>query len=360
MHILPTPIVFENFNSTAEGSLPAGWTAINLDGVRNPTSEPEINFTNLDSAAYTNWTTVEAYRFTNLFSTYSQEYNGGTTDPGEASDYHRVLTVNPSNVVNGVFVRSLATGRFVFGDSGYRNDSLGQIVYLFSPDFNLTGQSNVYLSFHSLYEQNQDSIGSAEYSIDMGTNWLPIAYLLQGFADGNPSDVLTNGSGQVDAELTFSTNYTDVAKYMDSGNTLGGFYGAFIGAASNTWSTLAPYLQRRINDDPAESKRVEIFRLPLADNQPKVRLRFAYAGTDSWYWGIDDVGLYSLPPLKITSIVKSGSNVVISWNGAAGTKLQRATTLSAPIWQDVAGSNGASTATEPIATAGYYRLVRPY
>ena len=69
---LPAPIVFENFNSTVEGSLPAGWTRTSLDTMRDPTSEPGINFTNLDSDAYTNWTVVEASRFTNLFETYSQ------------------------------------------------------------------------------------------------------------------------------------------------------------------------------------------------------------------------------------------------------------------------------------------------
>ena len=37
----------------------------------------------------------------------------------------------------------------------------------------------------------------------------------------------------------------------------------------------------RLNDDAVESKRVELFPLPKADNQAKVRLRFAQAGTGS-------------------------------------------------------------------------------
>src|ERR1044071_6483807 len=246
---LPAPIFFENFNSTSEGSLPAGWTRTGLDTMRDTTSEPGINFTNLDSDAYTNWTVVEAYRFTNVFETYSQEYNGGTTPPDEASDYQRVLSVNPSNVVNGAFVRNLASGRFAFGDSGYRLDALGQIEYLFSPDFNLTGRSNIYLSLHSLWEQNQDSIAALEYSIDTGANWQPLLYMLDG------SDVLTNLDGSIDALGTFTNTYTDVAQYVDSGSglTVGGYYGAFIGVASNRWSTLAPYISRRVNDDPVES-----------------------------------------------------------------------------------------------------------
>ncbi len=92
-----------------------------------------------------------------------------------------------------------------------------------------------------------------------------------------------------------------------------------------------------------------------------MRLRFAHAGTDSWYWGIDDVGLYSLPALRITSIVRSGANVIISWPAELNTKLQKATNLTSPSWQDVAGSTGASSATDAASGApAYYRLSRPY
>ncbi len=158
---LPAPIILETFDTTAEGSLPAGWTATSLDTLRDPTSEPGINFTNLDSAAYTNWTVVNVFRFTNTFDVYSTYYNGRTPDVASTEDYRRVLSLNPSNVVNGAFLRNLATNRMAFGNSGYRLDFLGQVLYLFSPDFNLTGRTNVYLSFHSLWEQNQDSIGAA-------------------------------------------------------------------------------------------------------------------------------------------------------------------------------------------------------
>lgn len=355
---LPAPIVLEDFNSTPEGNLPAGWAGINLDGQRDPTSEPNLTVTNLDSAAYTNWTVVDVSRFAGAFDVYSTYFNGGTPDPTWTTDYQRVLSVNPSNVVNGVFQRNLATGRMVFGDSGYRNDLLGQMLYLFSPDFNLTGQTNVYLSFHSLWEQNQDSMAAVEYSLDQGTNWLPIVYMLN-----RVGDVATNLDGSIDALATFTNVWSDVATYVDPDTfeIRGGFYGAFIGVDSNRWSTLAPYISPRADDNTAESKRVEILRLPQADNQPKVRLRFAHAGTDSWYFGVDDVGLYSVPAPQITSIVRSGGNVSISWAGAAGTKLQKSTSLTNPNWQDVPGSNGASNVIEPASDPGaYYRLVRPY
>lgn len=357
---LPAPIVFEDFNNTAEGALPVGWTATNLDTLRDVSSEPNLTITNLDSAAYTNWTVVDASRFTGAFDVYSTYYIGGTPDPDWTTDYQRVLAVNPSNVVNGVFQRNLATGRLAFGNSGYRNDALGQVLYLSSPDFNLTGQTNIYLSFHSLWEQNQDSLGAVEYSVDQGATWLPVVYFLE------TADVLTNLDGSIDALGTFTNQYPSgfqgVATYYDanSAQTLGGYYGAFIGVESNLWSTLAPYISRRVDDNQVESKRVELFRLPQADNQAKVRVRFLHAGTDSWYFGIDNVGLYSLPPLKINSISASGGNVLISWNGGAGIKLQTTTSLTNPNWQDVPGSLGVSSISLPATgDPAYFRLARP-
>jgi hypothetical protein len=350
---LPAPIVLENFNSTPEESVPAGWTVSNLTDVS--LSSADFNLTNLDSASYSNWTVVDVWRFTNSFETYSM---GGGTPPDWGSDYQRVLAVNPSNVVNGVFLRNLATGRMIFGNSGYRNDPFGQILFLYSPDFNLTGRTNVYLSFHSLWEQNQDSIASVEYSINGGTTWLPALYMI------DRVDIFTNLDSSIDSLKTLTNQviggFEGIATWIDGGgNTNGGYYGAFIGVASNLWGTLGPYISPRIDDDPSASKRVELIRLPLADNQPAVRLRFAHAGTDSWYWGIDDLGLYSLPGFSITSIVRSGNNVLISWTGAPNVKLQKTLSLTPTNWQDVSGSLGASSALEPIVgTQAYYRLVR--
>ncbi len=107
-----------------------------------------------------------------------------------------------------------------------------------------------------------------------------------------------------------------------------------------------------------------MFRLPAADNQAKVRFRFAHAGTDSWYFGVDNFGLYSLPsapqaPPQITGIARTGPDVVISWNGEPGVKLQKSASLISPNWQDVAGTAGASSFTETAAgTQTYYRLAR--
>jgi len=76
---------------------------------------------------------------------------------------------------------------------------------------------------------------------------------------------------------------------------------------------------------------------------------------------VDDVGLYSLPSLKINSIARSGSNVIISWIGELNTKLQKTTSLTSANWQDVSGTTGASSVTNSIVgAAAFYRLARPY
>jgi len=123
---------------------------------------------------------------------------------------------------------------------------------------------------------------------------------------------------------------------------------------------LAPYISGRIDDDAVESKRVEYFRIAQADNQPRVRFRFAYAGTDSWYWGIDDFGIYgagsSSQQINLT-VSKTGNNVTVSWTGGDG-QLQKTTALGSGNWQAVPVAAGTKTVTEPTeGAAAFYRVL---
>jgi hypothetical protein len=66
------------------------------------------------------------------------------------------------------------------------------------------------------------------------------------------------------------------------------------------------------------------------------------------------------PAARINSIAQSGSNLVLLWNAQAGLRLQKATTLTNPNWQDVAGTDGVGTATEATTgNAAFYRLFKP-
>ena len=235
--------------------------------------------------------------------------------------------------------------------------TLKQVMYLFTPDFNLTGESDVYLSFHSLWEQNQDSIASVEYSIDQGQTWLPVAYFLD-------EDDVIRVDETIDAVATLTELRDDVATYIDpvSGETLGGTYGFFIGAEVS--AELAPFISPRIDDDPSDSKRIELFRLPAADNQATVRFRFAHAGSDSWYWGVDNFGLYSIPSggeqPELSISQGQGSQITVSWDSAAtGFTLQATAVLGeAADWQPVNGVANNSVTLEAAGDARYFRLVK--
>ena len=186
----------------------------------------------------------------------------------------------PPIAVNGQILDRLVHGNLLYGESDVRSGS--QVQVAFSPDYDLTGRNNVFVVWYSSYEQNQDNIASAEYSIDGGATWLPIVYMVDD--QNRAADLIRFPDGRTDAFATLGTARGDHAYGLAFSN--------FIGAVVST--NLAPFISGRINDDNIESKRVEVHRLPLADNQAAVRLRFMQAGTASWYFGIDDVGFYSI------------------------------------------------------------------
>lgn len=265
-YVLPDPIWLETFDTVAEGAMPAGWTTV--------TPLTGTGFEDLDtpsSDSYLVWVVISRDRVASITAwNASQRLN------------------TPEAYINGVRVDSLIQGQFAYHESDVRSGS--QYAELFSPEVNLTGKSDIYLVYHSIYTQNQDNIAGTEYSIDGGTTWLPVVYMV------DKDDLINTTEGTVDAEATLTAARADTAQYTDpdTGETIGLTYGAFVKAARATWPTLAPYVSGRINDDQMESKRIERFRLPLADNQARVKLRFFQAGTASWFYGVDNVGFYSI------------------------------------------------------------------
>jgi hypothetical protein len=266
--LVPTPIVLETFDAVVEESLPPGWIATNATSSINQGP----NLDNPESDSYLDWVVISSNRFATVF---------------DQRRLNKTLVLT-----NGTVVGSLISGNFAYAESDNRGGN--QVQMLFSPDFNLTGRTNVYLSFNNIYEQNQDSIGSVEYSIDEGATWLPALYMI------DQDDAIRDGSGAVDAELTLNTPQGDGA--------YGQSYGTWIGATISP--ALAPFISLRVNDNPTESKRVEFLRLVQADNQAKVRLRFMQAGTGSWYFGIDNVGLYSVTQVAAPIARVTPTNVV--------------------------------------------------
>jgi len=271
---LGTPLYFENFDELAEGSLPTGWSVQNF----TDSDLPWLDLNDFHSDSYLDWVVISRSTLSNLFNVIP-----------DGDYFPATLNVAPNQVVDSQSVTNLIDGNFIFAVSA-RADNEKQVQYLFTSDYDLSGHDNVVLAFNSIYTQNQDQLGSVEFSINGGATWLPALYMLDG------PDILTDASGNIDASNTFAVIHGDVPNLANFTLTDGN-YGQFIGLAPDQWSTAAPYLSARINDDQTESRRVEVVRLPQADNQSTVRFRFALVGTWSWWWGIDNFGLYSLPTI---------------------------------------------------------------
>ena len=255
-------VYLETFDEVAEGALPSGWSVTNA----TDSDIPGLDLNNFHSDSYQNWVVISTTTLSNLFA----------VTPG-GSDYVGTMNVAPNQFVNGGAVTNLINTNFILAASAARFGN--QVQALITGDYNLSGKTNVYLSFHSIYTQYQNSLGSVEYSINGGASWLPALYML------DRPDIVLDSQGNIDASNTFALVYADVPP---PGN-----YGAFIAVPQNQWAGLGSFVSARVSSDQFESKRVELIRLPQADNQATVRFRFVQAGQNSWYFGIEEFGLYS-------------------------------------------------------------------
>jgi len=333
--VLPAPKVTENFDAYEEGSVPAGWNAWNFTSCSGGfCQEPGLDLDNLNSDSYKGWIVVSRDRLNGLKS--------------------RIFQVAPGEALNGtpLTVDDLSTGNLLYAESDVRDGS--QVQFLISSPFNLSAITNVVLSFGSLYEQNQDSIGAVEYSVDGGANWLPVVYFIDTKDSGG--DIRLKPDGSVDAVRTLTDANGDTATWVDNGVNKGGKYGD--GIAAPITDALGPFITARWNDNPSVDKRLEAFRLPQAGKKADVRLRFAQLGTGSWYFGVDNLSFYEDPaPVSVTKAVLNvpvlaGGNVTLSWTGT-GT-LQEAASVTGP-WTNSA--NQANPQTTPAAGAAkYYRI----
>ncbi len=282
----PTPLYFENFDLVPEGGIPTGWAVTNW----TDTETAGLNLLDVNSDSYKDFVAISVDDYASVY-----HWNDNYKSPGEPRVSGNRRLMSPPIVLNGQLLTNLASGNLMVAESDQRDDS--QVQVMFTSDYNLTGQTNIYLSFFHLNEQNQDNICSVEYSINQGATWLPLLYMLDdGTTDGDGSDVVTNSTtGLIDVFATFNTARSDQAHGLA--------YGAYIGATVAT--NLIPFIRPCRNDDPVQQKRIEILRAVSADGQANVRFRFMQAGTGSWFFDIDNFAIYSINTPVISTQPKS-------------------------------------------------------
>jgi len=293
--VLPAPLVTENFDSYTEGGIPTGWLETNF----TTTGEPGLDLDNLNSDSYKGWVVVSGERLNGLKS--------------------RIFNVAPGQTLNGqeVTLETLTSGNLLYAESDVRGGN--QVQFIKSNPFNLSAITNVVFSFGSLYEQNQDSLGAVEYSINGGSSWLPVVYFLDIASSGG--DIKLRSDGTVDAVLTLNSPNADTAAWTENGVAKGDNYGD--GIAAPITSALDRYIVPRINDDATIDKRLEVFRLPQAGLKADVRLRFAQLGTGSWYFGVDNLAFYDVAPTTVVAPVQArfevstrqDGKVRVAWTG---------------------------------------------
>lgn len=331
---LPAPIVFEDFDTTPEGALPFGWTVTNATSA----GVSGLDLDNPDSDSYLDFVVISSNRMNTIFGSADNSARRGQIPP---------------IVVNGQLLDGLAHGNLLYAESDVRPGN--QVQVAFSPDYDMTGRSNVFVAWYSTYEQNQDNIGAAEYSVDGGLTWEPVIYMLPCCIDGQSAvaDVVRFADGSIDGFGTMNR--------VEGNQAYGTNYGNFIGVTSDRWASLSNYISPRINDDVLESKRVEIVRIPKADNSAAVRFRFLQAGTASWYFGIDDFGLYSINTPVISG--QPGALTVDAGTPATFTVVATGAGTLNYQWRkngiNVPGANGASytIASTTAEDAGLYSVV---
>jgi hypothetical protein len=296
---LPAPFYLENFDELTENTsgptpVPTGWSVANQTWPGNA----GFSLDDLNSDTYKDWVLVTAAREASWGAAF-----------GEPDD----RTALPPIVLNGqlLTLSTFLSGNLMWEETDQRCGSCwGQYQEMYTGDISCTGRTNVYVAFKSFYEQNQDNMNLVEYSVNQGASWLPVRYLFCTTGNGETSDIIyTNDAGGhpvIDVGQTFSrvdpsrgwAPWGPGCDYPATCPVHGTNYGLYLKAPIST--ALIPYIFGYTNDDTRSSKEIIVVRLPQADGQAKVRFRFLGDGTSSWFWGIDDFGLYEINTPTIT------------------------------------------------------------
>ena len=192
-----------------------------------------------------------------------------------------------------------------------------------------------------------------EYSIDGGTNWLPVIYMR------SSSTIILRPDGSFDALAMFNTvNTNQVPLFPTPGvGPRGGKWGDMLAAPIS--QGLAPYIANR--NDGIAARRVEAIRLPQASKKSDVRLRLTHLSHCGWEWGVDNIAFYDIAgpapggvQPRIDRITPSNGQVTIQWSG--GGTLESSPALVNPNWTSTGNSSGSVTESLPATGNKFYRV----
>ena len=349
--ILPaSPVTGENFDSYPEATskattVPPGWVATNFTYEETP----GWDLTDRKSDAYLDWVLIT------------------TNTVVESTREPEVLDNDKSQLVNGQPVTTnWMSGNLIFVASDGRAKTTPegalapQLQIVVSKAFNLSTVTNPVLTFSSgarLSIGNPDQM-TMEYSVDGGTNWLPVIYMR------SSSTLIFNSDGTYDALAMFNTvNTNQVPLWPTPGvGPLGGKWGDMLAAPIS--QALAPYIANR--NDRIAARRVEAIRLPQASKQSDVRLRLTHLSYCGWEWGVDNIAFYDIPSASTSppppagptiTVTRSGPSLTLSWPASdTGFTLESKDSLSNPTWTAVPGVVNNSVTVQIGPGSKFYRL----
>ena len=306
-------VLSENF----ESGIPGTWK--NLSSPQKWDTHP---LTNLDGTLKMTWSAadtreihVDLLRYLNLLRAAGTNIapagvlNWSVTN---FVDYPDLQTFHPNNPTDGRLMMMMAGGNYAL----WQADDVDQSSDLDTPTLNLSGKSEVFLDYDS--------------------EWLQRTY--------NATDPTLSTIFLTQVSVDGGTTFTNVFDYQGGlGN---------IGEASYYMHHYIP--------------------VPQAAGKSSVVFRFHAEGFDggnggtrhTGFWVIDNVRVTANSPApvpSITSISVSGANIIVTWPGGPGIRLQKTTNLTNPLsWADIGSTLGNSSHSElRTATPTYYRLYRP-
>ncbi|NPU96765.1 MAG: hypothetical protein HPY51_06080 [Candidatus Omnitrophica bacterium] len=195
----------------------------------------------------------------------------------------------------------IADGHTLVADSGDYVDAQNFFeTHIITHEFDFTGITDIVVAFNSNYIQNQDNIAMLEYTTDNGTVDITAGAGITGWPVGTWYPVLYYLDR--DRIIYDETGAMNIPATLEGRDDKGFSWYEYIFADETVGDEeVAKHILPRL-DDPVmgpggvngeyDSKRWERFRIPHLDNQPSIKFRFAFQGSWSWFWTIDNFQIW--------------------------------------------------------------------